>query len=50
VHQEILDNPAAGQHSFSFSPDANGHAGSGKICLVTVRGDDFVVTRKIMLR
>jgi hypothetical protein len=45
-----IENPDIGTHKFSFSADANGKGITGNIYIVTIRGDDFVVTRRLVLR
>ncbi len=50
------DDLQAGSYRFTFPPnasngvDVNGGVGKLKFCLLTIRGDDFVVTRKLVLQ
>jgi hypothetical protein len=46
----VLENPETGPQQYSFSPDGNGGADPGRLYLVTIRGDDFLVTQKIVLK
>ncbi|MCA1746449.1 MAG: hypothetical protein LC655_02035, partial [Bacteroidales bacterium] len=45
-----IENADAGGHTITFLPESGGGVLHYKLYLVTVRGDDFVVTRKLVLR
>jgi hypothetical protein len=45
-----IENADAGLHRITFLPESGGGLLHNKLYLVTVRGDDFVVTRKLVLR
>jgi hypothetical protein len=45
-----IENADAGRHRITFLPESGGGVLHNKLYLVTVRGDDFVVTRKLVLR
>ncbi len=46
----ILRNTPAGLHDFTFSPEENGRQYSHKLYIVTIRGQGFNITGKIVLR
>ncbi len=50
TNQLMLKNPHTGWHHLSFPAESNGNTNPLKIYLISVRGDDFVVTRKLVLR
>ncbi|MBN2699445.1 MAG: dockerin type I repeat-containing protein [Bacteroidales bacterium] len=50
TNRVVIENPDAGPHTFSFSPEVNGEWNPLKIYTVSIMGDDFVVTRKLILR
>lgn len=46
----IIENPGSGRHHLSFPAEGNGRKNPSKIYLISIRGDDFIVTRKLVLR
>jgi len=45
-----VDNPGDGQHRFTFNAEADGTRMDFKVYMITIEGDDFFMTRKIILR
>jgi hypothetical protein len=50
TNQLVLENQEAGPHHYTFSAQADGGTDQGQLYLVTVTGDDFTLTRKIVLK
>ena len=50
TNQIIVRKPGAGPHTFSFSPEMNGTRNQPGMYTVSVKGDDFVLTRKLIFR
>jgi len=49
-NQLVLEDQEAGAHRYSFNAEASGRTDNGEMYLVTLKGDDFTVTRKIVLK
>ncbi len=45
-----IENPEAGVHKFHFEAEPNSGDWSPKLYMVSISGDDFTVTRKLVLR
>ena len=50
TNKMIIENPQIGRNLFTFKAEANGKWRPSKIYLVSIRGDEFVVRRKLVLR
>ena len=50
TNRVMFRNVRAGQNHFTFKPVKNGNGYSLGIYIVTVKGDDFVVTRKLVIK
>jgi hypothetical protein len=50
TNQLMIRSPQAGWHHLSFPAEGNGIKNHSKIYLISIRGDDFLVTRKLVLR
>jgi hypothetical protein len=50
TNQLMIRNPQTGWHHLSFPAEGNGNKNLSKIYLISIRGDDFLVTRKLILR
>ena len=50
TNKMIIENPQIGRNLFSFKAEANGEWRPSKIYLVSIRGEGFIVRRKLVLR
>jgi parallel beta-helix repeat protein len=50
TNEIIYRNVPAGQQRFSFTPDASGTSRTSGMYIITVRGDDFAVTSKVVVK
>ena len=50
LNKLLIENPKSGKHKFYINPEFKDPDRSFRICLVNIRGDDFVETRKVVLR
>lgn len=50
TNQVIVEKPDAGTHKFSFNPEMKGAWNPSGVYMVSIRGDDFLMTRKLIFR
>jgi hypothetical protein len=50
TNRRIVETPGAGQHRFLLKPEAGGGGEPSGIYLITIQGDDFNLTRKLVVR
>jgi len=50
TNEIIYSNVPAGHQRFTFMPEASGTGRSSGMYIITVRGDDFAVTRKVVVK